>query len=240
MTTTTINETDLRRRDLPREFSGRPMLEMRMDGDKPKTLTGYGAVFYRENEPGTEYWLWSDLVERIMPGAFDRALREDDVRAFFNHAPDTILGRRALKPEDTLRLSVDNVGLRYEIDFDSADPDHQRIFPKVASRKVDGSSFMFVPTNEVYRTITDENDQRIDIIEVVEVRLWEVGPVVFPAYEGTTSETRRRMSADLTTREREARDRRAAAGVSIDERRARLRLRTQVDDFCRRQSLTPQ
>lgn len=233
MTTAPINESELRRRDLPREFSGRPMLEMRMEGDKPRMLSGYGAVFYRENEPGTEYWLWTDLVERIMPGAFDRALREDDVRAFFNHAPDTILGRRALKPEDTLRLSVDNVGLRYEIDFDAADPDHQRIFPKVHTRKVDGSSFMFVPTNEVWRKITDANDNTIDVIEVVEVRLWEVGPVVFPAYEGATSETRRRMHRDHTSREREARDRRLAAAGSSTEARDRLRHRVQVQDFCR-------
>lgn len=206
--TRTNTQADMRRRDLPASLQGRQLLQVRMDGEAPKTLAGYGAVFYREGEPGTEYWLWDDLVERIMPGTFDRALQEDDVRSFFNHDPDTILGRRSFSERDTLRLSVDDIGLRYEVDYDPEDSDHQRIFPKIASGKVSGSSFMFVPLAETYRSETVDG-KRLDIIEVQEVQLWEVGPVVFPAYEGTTSEARRRMLGNLTTRERADRDRRA-------------------------------
>lgn len=216
--------TDLRRRDLPRMHRGRPMLEVRMDGDTPKTLSGYGAVFYREGDAGTEYWLWDDLVERIMPGAFDRALREDDVRSFFNHDRNCILGRRSGRPEDTLRLSVDQIGLRYEVDFDARDADHQKVFPKVHSRKVDGSSFMFVPDEEVWRSIKDEDDRTIDIIEVVSVQLWEVGPVVFPAYEGTTSEARMQMRSEFTEAVRQARDRKRSASGSGDLARLRHRM----------------
>lgn len=210
------------------------MVEVRAEGDSLKSLSGYGAVFYRENEPGSEYWLWSDLVERLMPGCFDRALKEDDVRSFFNHDADTILGRRAFAANDSLSLSLDAVGLRYEVPFDATDPDHVRIFPKIRSGKVTGSSFMFVPVKETYRSETDANDNRIDIIEVTEVRLWEVGPVVFPAYDATTSEVRRRMAGELTTRERESRDLRAkSAGQSVDQLQ-RLRHRMAVEDFFRR------
>ena len=156
------------------------------------------------------------------------------MRSFFNHDADTILGRRAFQPSDTLQLSVDEIGLRFCVPFDGSDPDHVRIFPKVRSGKVTGSSFMFVPTAETYRSETDANDQRIDIIEVNEVRLWEVGPVVFPAYDAATSEVRRRMSGNLTSREREARDRRQSAGGDAD--RQRLRLRMACDDFARARS----
>lgn len=229
-----MNRNEAQRRDLPLALKtradGSPIetLSVRSEGEKMRSLVGYGAVFYRENEPGSEFWLWDDFVERIMPGAFDRALKEDDVRAFFNHDANQVLGRRRFAADDSMKLTVDEVGLRYEIGFDESDPDHVKVFSKVRSGKVSGSSFMFIPTAETYRSETDPTTQkRIDIVEVTEVRLFEVGPVVFPAYEATTSELRRRMAADLTVREREARDRRASQGDS--ERLRLLRHRMAVD-----------
>jgi phage head maturation protease len=50
------------------------------------TLSGYGAVFYQVGQRGTEYPLALGVVERIMPGVFDRAVREDDTRILFNHS----------------------------------------------------------------------------------------------------------------------------------------------------------
>jgi uncharacterized protein len=230
---TTLTTLEPRRRDLAAKNAG---LQVRAEGDAVKALSGYGAVFYRASEPGSEYWLWTDLVERLMPGCFDRALKEDDVRSFFNHEPDSILARRAFAANDTLKLSVDEIGLRYEIAFDATDDDHVSIFAKVRSGKVTGSSFMFVPVAETYRSETDpETKARIDIIEVTDVRLYEVGPVVFPAYDATTSEVRRRMAGELTTRERQLRDeRRAAAGDSEDVSRTKtLRHRMAVQEKLR-------
>ena len=69
--------------------------ESRNEGESPR-FVGYGAVFYREGEAGTEYGLGGSIKERIQPGAFDRALAEsDDVRGLFNHDPDNLLGRTA-------------------------------------------------------------------------------------------------------------------------------------------------
>jgi HK97 family phage prohead protease len=213
-------------------------LQVRAEGDTIKALSGYGAVFYRAGEPGSEYWLWSDLVERLMPGCFDRALKEDDVRSFFNHEPDSVLARRAFSANDTLKLSVDEIGLRYEIAYDATDNDHVKVFGKVRSGKVTGSSFMFVPTAETYRTETDpETKQRIDIVEVNEVRLYEVGPVVFPAYDATTSEVRRRMAGELTAAERDARERRNAASEA--DRAKQLRHRIAVDTKLRGLAFPP-
>jgi HK97 family phage prohead protease len=75
-----------------------------------KAIVGYGAVFYSDTDPGTEYWLWGDVVERISPGAFDRALKErHDARGLFNHDPSNLLGRVT---NGTMRLSVDRKGLK--------------------------------------------------------------------------------------------------------------------------------
>src|SRR5574343_240132 len=72
-------------------------------------LTGYGAVFFNATNSGTQYKLAARTLERILPGAFDRAIREDDVRGLFNHDQNHLLGRTSA---GTMRLSVDSIGLR--------------------------------------------------------------------------------------------------------------------------------
>ncbi len=154
------------------------------DGEvKQRTITGYAAVFYNAAEPATQYTIWDDFVERIMPGAFTRALTEDDVRGLFNHNPDMLLGRNT---SGTMRLIVDDVGLRYEIDA----PDTQCGRDTITSlerKDLTGSSFSFTtdPGTVVWR-----EEDGITIREIHACKLWDVGPVTFPAYEATTSEAR--------------------------------------------------
>lgn len=193
MTMKRTEEPAKRSRCVPEAFRGLKAAELRSEGDTPKVITGYGAVFYNANDPGTEYRLWQDYYERIMPGAFDRALREDDVRSMFNHDSNQLLGRRANKPNDTLRISVDSVGLRYEVDVDPNDPTHQSLIPKLRAGKVDGASFMFEVMGRNWREEQrgeGDNKRDVTILEITDVRLWELGPVVFPAYESATSEAR--------------------------------------------------
>ncbi len=201
------DEPTKRSRCVPEAFRGLKAAELRSEGDTPKVITGYGAVFYNENDPGTEYRLWTDYYEHIMPGAFDRALREDDVRSMFNHDSNQLLGRRAFSDKDTLKISVDNIGLRYEVDVDMTDPTHQSLVPKLRAGKVDGASFMFEILGRNWREETrgNGNDQRtVTILEITDVRLWELGPVVFPAYLSATSEARaierRQLDEFLKTR----------------------------------------
>ncbi len=154
-------------------------------GDDEKTITGYGAVFYNPDDAeGTEYRLWPDMVERIMPGSFDRAILEDDVRSLFNHDSNYVLGRNKA---DTLKLSVDDVGLIYE----TLAPDTQLIRDSVLAPIVrgdlSGSSIMFVVRRQVWVEEIDDEDRITYVRQIEEVELWEVGPVVFPAYEGTTA-----------------------------------------------------
>lgn len=181
----------IQRRYLPRT-ARRPELREQSDG-APPMIVGYAAVFYREGDPGTEYEMWPAgsgwprVVERIMPGAFDRAVKEDDVRGLFNHDPANILGR---KSAGTLRLSVDDIGLRYEID----PPDTQTARDLLVSLKrgdVSGSSFAFIPTKTEYRDLIDNATGKGEtIVERLQVELLDVGPVTFPAYTGATSGAR--------------------------------------------------
>lgn len=158
---------------------------VKRDGTLPM-IRGYAAVYYDANDPGSEFRLWSDTVERIKPGAFDRAIREDDVRGLFNHDGNQVLGRTKSK---TMRLSADARGLKYEID--PPDTQSARDAVKVLERgDVDGSSFAFLPNKVTWEEQRKADGSMLYIRWIDEVRLYDVGPVTFPAYESTESGVR--------------------------------------------------
>lgn len=141
-------------------------------------ITGYASVFY-DGTPQTEYELWKGAVERIDRRAFDRAIQEEhDVRALYNHDADNLLGRTP----NTLSLSVDKRGLKYEVKYDPTDPTHQSVFAKIKRGDLSGSSFAFRVTGESWA----EEEGR-EVRTVTDVQLIDVGPVVFPAYAGSTT-----------------------------------------------------
>lgn len=163
-------------------------LHARMQGGR-KVLSGYGAVFYRAGDPGTEYELMDGVFERINPRAFDRTLREDpDVYATLNHDDNMLLGRTTA---GTLRLSVDAVGLKYEIDLPDT-PTGAEVFALASRGDLCGSSFSFFPV---------QSEQRVEdgrkIIERLDVMLRELGPVVSPAYTGTTTAAGMQRDRDM-------------------------------------------
>ena len=129
-----------------------------------------------------------------MPGCFDRALSErQDVRALINHDPNQVLGRFLA---GTMRLSVDQVGLRYEIDLPDTATGRD-IATLVERGDVSGSSFSFL---DVQTTYVRGEDGCPDCRELRDVNVFDVGPVTFPAYEATTTGLR---SADVETLKRE-------------------------------------
>jgi HK97 family phage prohead protease len=149
-------------------------------------FTGYGAVFY-DGSADTQYEIYNDLVERVMPGAFDRAIEEDDVRGLFNHSPDNVLGRTTA---GTMRLSVDERGLKYDIDAADTTVAND-LMESIGRGDITGSSFAFTVTDEAWRM-----EDRVTIREVLGVRLFDTGPVTFPAYEGTEADIRKARDAD--------------------------------------------
>jgi HK97 family phage prohead protease len=203
-----------------RRITDRPAsvrLEARADG-KP-VITGYAAVFHRQDDPGTEYQLWDDLTERVLPGCFDRALREGhDVRGCYNHDASAVLGRTRA---GTMRLSADATGLRYEID----PPDTQAARDLMESIKrgdVTGSSFSFAPAPGGVK-LSRSGDSCVR--ELADVDLFDVGPVTFPAYAATSAGMR--AAGDVTAAVEEARRWREAQAArlraSLDQAEARAR-----------------
>src|ERR1041385_7219882 len=105
------------------------------EADSNATISGYAAVYNQESVIGGMF------REQIAPGAFDAAIKSDDVRALFNHDPNYVLGRTT---NGTLALSADQRGLRYDVPLNMDDPDAQRVGAKIKRGDVDGWSFGFI------------------------------------------------------------------------------------------------
>ncbi|HUU33002.1 MAG TPA: HK97 family phage prohead protease [Vicinamibacterales bacterium] len=156
------------------------------DGSEKPVIRGIAAVYYDGTE-ATEFQLWADTYERIMPGSFTRAIAEDDVRGLFNHMSSAVLGRTRAK---TMSLKDEAKGLAYKI----WPPDTQWGRDTVTSIQrgdVTGSSFAFLVTDEVWRKETPPGTKKTkNIREILGVELFDVGPVTYPAYPTTSAGAR--------------------------------------------------
>jgi HK97 family phage prohead protease len=110
------------------------------------------------------------------------------VRALFNHDPNFILGRTVAK---TLSLAEDSKGLKVEI----TPPDIQWANDLVASisrKDISQMSFGFRVVKDQWEEKEDEN-----IRTLLDVDLFDVAPVTFPAYKGTSIQSRSLVERDL-------------------------------------------
>ncbi|MBP7638133.1 MAG: HK97 family phage prohead protease [Kiritimatiellae bacterium] len=187
---------------------------------KPAKIVGYAAVFYDGTER-TQFQVYPGLVERIMPTAFDEALKSDDIRALFNHDRAAVLGRMAA---GTLTLTTDKTGLRYEIDI----PDTtlgRDLAVSLARGDITGSSFGFNIRGPDGQKVWETPDGKTYVRELVNVKLYDVGPVTFPAYEATSAGVRGLDECDADLRTAVAAVKARAASSVSALRRLRLALR---------------
>ena len=117
--------------------------------------------------------------EVIRAGAFARALKEkQDVRALLNHDPSLILGRTKAK---TLELRENDKGLfsRIKLPRNSVGRD---IAESVGRGDVDGMSFQFIVRKQ---NVIPETSKRKRLREILDVDLFDVSVVTFPAFPQT-------------------------------------------------------
>jgi uncharacterized protein len=144
---------------------------VRSEGEGER-LVGHAAVF---NVIGDGGW----FREKIAPGAFARAIIEDDVRALFNHDKNYVLGRNK---SGTLSMREDETGLWIENDPPITQLIRDLVLAPIGRGDITQMSFAF--------EILDEErvagkDGAPDLFIVREVKLWDVSPVTYPFYEQT-------------------------------------------------------
>jgi HK97 family phage prohead protease len=185
--------------------------ELRADDDNDGlTLEGYAAVFGQ----ATRINSWEGCFdETIARGAFKKSIRERKPVVQFDHGRHPMVGSIPLGSIDDLR--EDDAGL-----FVSARlHDNWLVQPvrdAIKSKTVSGMSFRFGVVKDEWRDaagklVKPEDVQRLlwaadpedpsTILQrtLKEVRCAELGPVVFPAYAGTSVSVRSQELAALLT-----------------------------------------
>lgn len=160
------------------------------DEDGKLSIEGYFAVF------DSVYQIAPDMSESIAVGAFDNTL-SGDIRALINHDTTLVLGRTKA---NTLQLRTDSHGLWGHIDINPNDSDAMNLYNRVQRGDVDQCSFGFDILNEE----TDFREDGSVHWTIKEVRLYEVSPCTFPAYEDTHIVSRAKQRDELVKRKNEA------------------------------------
>jgi HK97 family phage prohead protease len=166
------------------------------------TLEGYAAVF----NTATRIDSWEGRFDEIVaPGAFAKTIREKTPVLQFDHGRDVATGSVPIGAIEVLREDANGLFVRARLH------DNARVEPirqAIASGAIDGMSFRFRVTREEWE------DGETPVRTIREVELFELGPVVFPAYDATSVGVR------------------SLLGDLDDEQRARLvaELRAEISD----------
>lgn len=145
--------------------------------DQPRRLEGYAAVFDSPSQP------FRDFTEIVKPGAFARSLSEAAsgdrrIHALWSHRDAEPLGSTA---SGKLVLREDAKGLWFSLDT-------SRFTAAQISAAEDGDLRMSFGFNIREQSWTEGDEGTIR--EVVDVDLYEVSPVINPAYPDTSAALR--------------------------------------------------
>ncbi|HEL2320007.1 TPA: HK97 family phage prohead protease [Streptococcus suis] len=158
-------------------------------------LSGYFIKFDEEIE------LWPGYFEVIKREGVEKAIKDADIRALFNHDHSLVLGRTG---NDTVRLGVDDVGLFGDIIINKDDPQAVGAYARVQRGDVIGCSFGFFPI----KINTEERDDGTYLDTILDLEIFEVSPCTFPAYPQTEIAARQKDFESQLRANREMLDKR--------------------------------
>lgn len=175
--------------DLTRAY--RPGLQARADdeGTLP-TLHGHFTPFGQWAEINS---LWEgDFMERTVRGAFAKTIAENigGIRVLYDHGHDPTLGKKPLGPIDVLR--EEDFGVYYEVPLIDTDYNRDFLIPALEAGLL-GASYRFRVIREEWNDApgaSEHNPKGLPERTIKEARLYEFGPVTFPAFEGATAKLR--------------------------------------------------
>lgn len=165
-------------------------IEVRATPSGSPIIRGYAAVFDAMTEINDWFGSYGEIVGR---GCFTKTLGDGaDVRCLYNHDPNFVLGRTK---SGTLQCAEDSHGLSYE----ATPPDTQwarDLCETMRRGDVDGSSFGFRVVRERWGSMPDPDSdgEMMDCRTLLEVQLYDVSPVTFPAYPQADSSVRAALS----------------------------------------------
>lgn len=168
--------------DLIRMFRpARPQMRAADDGGLG-TMFGYFAVFNQETI--IDSWWEGTFRELILPGAFTKTIRENaqEIRSLFQHGMDPQIGDKVLGPISVLR--EEPYGPYYEVPlFDTSY--NRDLVPGLQADQY-GASFRFNVIKDDWER-PPEGSGELPLRKIREARVFEFGPVTFPAYQAASA-----------------------------------------------------
>ncbi len=166
------------------------------EGDAGPVMFGHFAVFNDWTEINS--YFEGNFLERIAPRAFNKTFREQgsDMRALFQHGADPQIGDKPLGTIDVLR--EDDTGAYYEVSLLDAGYVRGDILPGLQAGLY-GASFRFQTMREDFvdqPPVSETNPKGLPERTLKELRVFEFGPVTFPAYPAATAGVRAGATQD--------------------------------------------
>lgn len=152
-------------------------IELRSDS---VLIEGYVNSVARDSRPMRDRKTGKRFVEQIVPGAFQRALKHNEVDLLLNHDKSRNLG----STKTNLTLYEDSIGLRARAEI--TDPE---VIQKAREKKLRGWSFGFYERDASEEELPNGMNRRyVEDLELLEVSI--IDERKLPVYEGTSIETR--------------------------------------------------
>ncbi len=153
-----------------------------------KIIEGHAAVY---DKPAWINDWFGGYREYVRSSAFTKTIKDGaDVRGLLNHIPSEIFART--KGAANLELSSDDIGLFYRATV--IDQTGEKVHEKVRTKLITQNSFGFrVLKDRWYKEqITDAAGKtvEVDARELLEVKLFDISPVTYAAYEETDASAR--------------------------------------------------
>jgi len=155
-------------------------VETRSDGNVMPTMVGHFSTFGDWYEVNS--LLEGRFKERVGKTAFDKTIAESrsQMKVLYDHGQDPQIGNKVLGNIDELR--TDKIGPAYEVPL--FDTSYNRDLAPGLAAGAYGSSFRFSVEKDMWDyepESSDSNPEGIPERTITEARVYEFGPVTFPA-----------------------------------------------------------
>jgi hypothetical protein len=183
---------------------------------QPARVEGYAAVFNVLSDD------LGGFREIVFPGAFTQSLSEDDIRAVLNHNTDLVLGRNRA---GTLRLMEDEFGLKFSLDLPETQAGRDLLI-SMQRGDISQMSFGFEARKDEWK----QDSNGLVTRNLIDVKLWEISPVVFPAYPQTSANVRSRLQEFKQPNAIDQADSVVAAAARAQARLEQMQRRLQISE----------
>ncbi len=159
------------------------------DGAEMPTMVGHFSTFNDWYEVDSLFE--GHFLERIGPRAFDKTIAEsrDQMKVLYDHGQDPQIGNKILGSIEDLR--TDKVGPAYTVPL--FDTSYNRDLAPGLRAGAYGSSFRFTVEKDAWDHAPNRSDANPDSLPertITEARVFEFGPVTFPANPNATAGVR--------------------------------------------------